>query len=157
MAANRFIGRVIARALRPYWRLTRGLTLGAQGVVIDSRSRVLLIRHGYRPGWFLPGGGVERHETIDAALGRELLEEAGVELTGPAELHGLFANHRRFPGDHIAVFTVRAWRQPAVPEPGVEIAEQGFFALDRLPEDTDAGTRRRLEEIFKGLPLTAHW
>lgn len=149
--------RLVPALLRPYWRLTRGLTLGAQGVVVDGNGRVLLVRHGYRPGWFFPGGGVERHETVVMALARELAEEAGIVLEDEPVLHGLFANGERFAGDHIAVFLVRAWRQTHVPAPGLEIAEQAFFPLDALPEAIDAGTRRRLGELFEGRPRGAQW
>ena len=149
--------RFIVKALRPWWRLTRGLTLGAQGVVIDGQSRVLLVRHGYRPGWFFPGGGVERGESVETALARELAEETGVTLTAPAKLHGIFSNGEKFPGDHIVLFTVRDWDQPQTPPANMEIAEQGFFSVEDLPRGTDAGTRRRLAEIFDGAGLSEIW
>ncbi|MDH3579773.1 MAG: NUDIX domain-containing protein [Hyphomicrobiales bacterium] len=148
---------LLSRVLRPWWRLTRGLTLGAQGVVLDAEARVLLVRHGYRPGWFFPGGGVERHETVAQALAREVLEESGVELTGDPQLHGLFANIKRFPGDHIAVYVIREWRQPRVPRPNAEIVEQGFFPADSLPKNVDPGTRRRMDEILHGAPHAKNW
>lgn len=157
MTKQRVSGRLLRGILRPWWRLTRGLTLGAQGVIIDANSKVLLIRHRYRPGWYFPGGGVERNETVSTALARELEEEAGVVLTAPPEFHGLFANIENFPGDHIALFLVRAWEQPTIPVPSVEIAEQGFFALDQLPDGTSGGTRRRLAEIFEGAAKSERW
>jgi len=143
--------------LQPYWRMTRSLTLGAQGVVLDGAGRVLLIRHTYRPGWHFPGGGVERNETVRTALSRELHEEAGIELDGDPDLHGMFANFRAFPSDHIALFVVRAWRQPVVPTPNSEIAEQGFFARDALPEGTIAPVQRRLAEIVDGIQRAETW
>ncbi len=147
----------IIRALRPLWRVTRGLTLGAQGVVIDARSRVLLVRHRYTPGWHFPGGGVERGETIAQALARELFEEAGIVLTAPAELHGMFSQGINFPGDHIAVYIVRAWEQPTPPPLNMEIAEQGFFAPDDLPRGASAGATARLAEIFDGADMSEMW
>ncbi|MGD9866426.1 MAG: NUDIX domain-containing protein [Hyphomicrobiales bacterium] len=149
--------RLIGTVLRPWWRLTRGLTMGAQAVILDPRGRVLLIRHGYRPGWFFPGGGVERGETLLQALTREVMEEAGVEINGSPVLHGVFSNHGRFAGDHVALFVVRDWKQLHVPEPSTEIAEQGFFAPGELPRGSDPAVARRLAEILDGKAADELW
>ena len=143
--------------LRPYFRLTRGMTLGAQGVIIDADERVLLVRHGYQPGWRFPGGGVEWRETLEQALAREVREETGVEVTGRPQLHGVFGNFTALPSDHVALFVIREWRQPNVPQPNREIAAQGFFPCDALPDDTIRAVRQRLAEVFDGAPSSAHW
>jgi ADP-ribose pyrophosphatase YjhB (NUDIX family) len=143
--------------LRPIWRMRRGMTLGAQGVVIDDAGRVLLVRHSYRPGWWFPGGGVERGETLATALARELAEEVGVELTGAPELHGVFSNAVNFPGDHIAVFVVRQWTRSENFRPSGEIAEAEMFVPDDVPALTDQGTRNRLAEIFGKASLRPLW
>jgi ADP-ribose pyrophosphatase YjhB (NUDIX family) len=137
--------------------MRRGLTLGAQGAVIDAEERVLLVRHSYRPGWFFPGGGVEWGETIETALARELSEEVGVTLTGPVTLHGVFSNAASFPGDHIAVFAVRHWQRRNNYRKLGEIAEARMFAWHDLPERIDAGTRARIAEIFDGARPTPMW
>jgi ADP-ribose pyrophosphatase YjhB (NUDIX family) len=148
---------VITAMLRPFWRMGRGLTLGAQGVVIDADDRVLLVRHSYRPGWFFPGGGVEWGETLEEALARELEEEVGVTLTAAPVLHGLFSNNSNFPGDHIAVYLIRKWtRRDGYRQKG-EIAEAEMFAADDVPALTDPGTRVRLAEIYGNAPISPHW
>lgn len=149
--------RLIRAVLRPYWRMRRGLTLGAQGIVLDAERRVLLVRHGYLHGWHFPGGGVEWRETVEEALARELIEETGVELTGPARLLGLYSNFSRFPGDHVAVFVVEQWRRPSEPAPGFEIQETRFFTRAELPDDLSAGCLRRLQELDGSVRATGHW
>jgi len=153
MAANP----ILTKALQRYWRLKRGLTIGAQGVVLNGNDSVLLVRHGYQPGWHFPGGGVEKGETIAEALERELREEAGITLAAAPQLFGVYANFESFPGDHIALFVVRAWRQPCVPPPNMEIREQRFFPADALPDEVTPGTRRRIAEVLGGKERSAVW
>ena len=117
---------------------------------------MLLVQHSYAPGWILPGGGVERGETAYDAVRRELHEEAGILIEGEPRLHGVFANHRQFMGDHLTCFVVRHYRQEPF-TPSREIAAAGFFEPSAFPTGTTGGTRRRVAEILNGVPVSANW
>ena len=136
--------------------LTRPMTLGVRAAALDAQGRVFLVRHTYVPGWYLPGGGVERGETVEEALTRELDEEGNIAMTAPPELFGVYFNRRSSPRDHVVLYVVRAFRQSGPRGPDRELAETGFFPLDALPEDTTAATRARLAEIA-GAPRSADW
>jgi 8-oxo-dGTP pyrophosphatase MutT (NUDIX family) len=155
--ASGFKKKLVVRSLQTYWRFTRGLTMGAQGVAIDPQRRIVLVRHTYRAGWHFPGGGVEKSETIGETVVRELSEEAGIVLDSTPQLFSIYANFAFFPSDHIALFVVRDWRQPIKPKPSNEIAEVGLFEIGRLPEETIAPVRRRLAEIMNGEPIQPYW
>ena len=62
-----------------------------------------------------------------------------------------------FPGDHIALYVIRAWHQPNIPPPNREIAEQGFFTRDALPDGINASTRLRIEEILTASAPAEMW
>jgi len=160
MAPKR-LRRALEPVIRPlihfYWRRSRGVTLGARGMVIDGAGRVLLVKHSYVDGWHLPGGGVEVGETMLAALARELAEEANIRLTGQPKLHGVFYNKRISRRDHVGMFVVREFRQDGPPVPNHEIVEHGFFALDALPADTSRATRARIAEVFDGVAVSELW
>ena len=157
MSENVRRSRWFGRLIHFYWRFSRGLTLGARGLVIDGEGRVFLIRHSYTAGWHLPGGGVEAGETLIEALTRELAEEGNIELTAPPGLHGIFYYPLYSNRDHVVVYVVREFRQSAPPKPNHEIVAHGFFPPDALPEGTTAGTRARIAEVLQGQAAGARW
>jgi ADP-ribose pyrophosphatase YjhB (NUDIX family) len=145
------------RVMHVAFLLTRPMTLGVRGVAFDAENRVLLVKHGYTPGWHFPGGGVEPGETCEHALAREMEEEACVVLEPPLRLHGLFHNVNMSPRDHVAVYVARQFRVTGERQPDGEILAARFFALDALPEETTRATRARLAEILDGRPLSPTW
>jgi ADP-ribose pyrophosphatase YjhB (NUDIX family) len=147
----------LRRVFHVYWRFARGMTLGVRGVVLDSETRVFLVKHTYVSGWHLPGGGVEVGESFRDALARELMEEGRIELVGEPGLHGVFFNSYASRRDHVAVYVVRHFRQDRLPEPNREIVACGFFEASALPPDTTAGTRLRIAEVLENREIIATW
>jgi ADP-ribose pyrophosphatase YjhB (NUDIX family) len=148
---------VLRSVFHLYWRFARGMTLGVRAVVLDADDRVFLVEHSYVAGWHLPGGGVEVGESFREALGRELMEEGRIEMTGEPELHGVFFNSHVSRRDHVAVYIVRQFRQDRLPEPNREIIACGFFDAAALPAETTGGTRLRIAEVLDGRAPIATW
>lgn len=144
---------------RLHVRLFRPLTLGVRAIILDDEGRVLLVRHSYVDGWYLPGGGVERGETALSAVTREIDEEAGILLKAGERLQqlGLFANFREFKSDHVVLYLVRPMQYDSVVRTSFEIAEYGFYAIEDLPEGTTRGTRARLSEFKSGAAFSDMW
>lgn len=143
--------------MQQVWRWTRGLTLGVQCCLIDETGHVMLVRHGYRPGWHFPGGGVERHETVLEALERELQEEVAVRLDADPQLFAPYSNAKHFTGDHVLLYVARQWTQVTVPKPNFEIAEIKRFAPDDLPADIHPPTRQRINDVLDNTAPSRHW
>ena len=138
-------------------RLWRPVTMGVRALVLDDDNLIFLVRHSYVPGWHMPGGGVEPGETALASLARELEEEGNIEMTGPAELLGLYFNDKGSDRDHVAVYVVRQFRQSGPRKPDWEIVESGFFSLDALPEGTTRATLSRLAELEGKTAKSDRW
>ena len=132
------------------------MTLGVRGVARDDEGRVLLVKHTYLEGWWLPGGGVDRGETTHRAVIREMREETGLIVKGPPRLVSLHSNEKFFRGDHVAIFLIDGFEMTERTSHG-EIAEIGWFHPGDLPEDTTRATRDRLAEIFGGAAPDPNW
>jgi ADP-ribose pyrophosphatase YjhB (NUDIX family) len=142
------LGLLLTPIVHFHFLLQRGMTLGVRCAAIDAGNRVFLVKHTYVPGWYLPGGGVDAGESIEASLRREMVEEGHIEIGSGLELLGLYQNSEVNPRDHVAFYLTRDFVQTAPRLPDKEIAEAGFFPLEALPEDATKATRRRVDEIL---------
>ena len=138
-----------------YWRITKPLTLGVRLLLIRDRS-VLLVKHTYTNYWYLIGGGVKKHETLEQAARREALEEVGVRL-GSLTLCGVYSNFSEGKSDHIILFVCSDFSVSGKTDS--EIKEWKFFGLDELPEDISPATKRRIHEYLNndGKPSVSAW
>jgi len=136
--------------------LTRGMTLGVRAACFDSEGRIFLVRHTYVPGWYMPGGGVERNETVLEALEKEIREEGNLVMTSAPSLFHVYYNSRISKRDHVLLYRVQV-EQTALRFPDREIAESGFFSLDALPENTTTATLARVRELSGAVPPADLW
>jgi len=129
-----------------YCFLFRPIRMGIR-VLMEKDDQVWLVRHTYMTGWFLPGGGLKRLETLDEAARREALEETGAKL-GAISLLGIFTNFSDWKTDHTAVFLCREFEFTGKPD--AEIAEMRAFPLDNLPGNTYPPNLRLLKKHREG-------
>ncbi|MBB3390200.1 ADP-ribose pyrophosphatase YjhB (NUDIX family) [Rhizobium sp. BK275] len=147
--------KVLVRLLHVYFSVARGMTMGVRAACFDEQGRLFLVRHSYTGGWHMPGGGLERNETAEEALIKELREEGNLKIVGKPQLFHVYFNTNITRRDHV-VFYRATVEQIAPRPPDWEIAESGFFEVDDLPEETTEATLRRLAEL-RGEAEPAHY
>lgn len=146
---------ISAKLFRPLvWLKSRldGASLGVRVLVQDECGRVLLVRHTYLKGWYLPGGGMDPSEEPRAAAIRELMEETGIEALSRPQLLGCYLNNRSGIRNYVLLYRVDEWRNTEQfgHSADGEIAQMDFFDPQDLPDETSPATRRRLAEYLLG-------
>jgi ADP-ribose pyrophosphatase YjhB (NUDIX family) len=123
----------MADRVRRAWRRRVGFAgLGVRILALDEADRVLLVRHSYGTGdWMPPSGGISAGEDACRAAARELREETTAQLLGAVELIGQ-------PGvpDRARLIAGRLRGRPRADNR--EIVAVGMFALDTLPRPMTA-------------------
>ena len=82
----RMVFRIGYRTLNRLPRIQNSRSMGV-GVVIRHKDRVLAVRHSYRPGYDIPGGGIKRREQPRDTAVRELAEELSIHTTPEALIY----------------------------------------------------------------------
>ena len=141
-----------------YFLMTRAMTLGVRAAAFDADGRVFLVRHSYVPGWHMPGGGVERFETVRQALEKELREEGNLGADRRAAGLRRLLQQGHQPSRSRRLLSLR--RGPA---DGAEAggrrntARVASSPLDALPQGVTAATRRRLAELAGECHISHYW
>ena len=136
---------ILYRVRKAVFRLFRVRTRGAKVMVFNRAGELLLIRNSYGRThlWVLPGGGIGRRESPEAAGAREVKEEVGLDVTGLARVSEHY-NGGEGKRDTIYLFTATADGEPVIDE--LELEEARFFPLSGLPESVSNATLRRIAE-----------
>jgi 8-oxo-dGTP pyrophosphatase MutT (NUDIX family) len=143
--------RLLYLGYKIYCFIFRPVRMGVR-VLMTQENKVWLVRHTYLPGWFMPGGGLKRSESLDQAARREAYEELGAELA-EMTLVGAFTNYLQWKTDHTILFLCKDFKLTGKSD--AEIAEIRLFSLNDLPADVHPPHLRLLSAFRDGKPLSA--
>jgi 8-oxo-dGTP diphosphatase len=103
----------------------------AAGTVTLWEGRIVLVKRALTPGygkWVIPGGFVDRGETLEGAAIRETREETGIQVRLTSLL-----NVYSYPGNTVVVVVFCAEAVGGVLTPSEEALEIGLFSFEDLP------------------------
>ncbi len=145
---------MLYRLGRLLWRFTRPTTVGVRLILVQEGA-FLLVKHTYQAGWYLPGGGVKKGETVEEAARREAQEECGARL-GDLNLIGVYTNFYDPKNDHVIVLSCDAFTLSG--ETDFEIECPDFCRAADLPAYLSPGSRKRIKEYARGDgPVLGRW
>jgi len=125
-------------------------TVVAVFVFIRKEETILLVKQSYgEQYWSLPGGVMEKGESIDQAAIREVKEETGLDIC-LGKLIGIYSK----PGEGALAMTFEGHITGGELKADNEVIEVCYFPLDNLPDNTRAHLRQRVEDFQADLPNT---
>ena len=129
----------LQRLRKLVWRVT-GRPAGAHAIALTSTGMLVLVKLRYASGWRPPGGGINKGETAEHAVLRELTEEIGMIKHGAVETDLVIGDPA---GD--GVFIVRDVEYN--PRWSIEIESVAEFDPSRLPLDVAPRARRWIDQV----------
>jgi len=116
-------------------------------VIINMEGKIILIKRRYPPlGWALPGGFVERGESLETAARREVKEETGLSLDNLEQFRA-YSDPDRDPRFHTisVVFTAEGKGAAIAATDADEVA---LFDPGCLPGDMAFDHRKIIEDFL---------
>ncbi len=140
---------------RLYWKIFKPKTSGTKALLIHDQN-ILLVKNINVTKWSLPGGQIDKKETPESCVERELSEELGLENVHISHKLGVYTSTRQSKQDTVHVFVINLL-SPSFTKKW-ELQAAGWFSLDSLPEDISPATDRRIAEYEQGKrDLTDFW
>jgi 8-oxo-dGTP pyrophosphatase MutT (NUDIX family) len=136
--------KILYQASKLLLQLFRPMTMGVRILMIRD-DQILLVKHVYEDRWYLPGGLVEKGETLDFAARREASEEVGATIHD-LTLYGVFSSFNERRNDHIMVFETYDFDLNGTSDHEIERVE--FFPLKKVPTNTSPGSQNRINDYL---------
>ena len=141
--------KILRRVQKFLQNLEGKITLGVRVIVINKKREILMVKHTYTPGWYLPGGGIKRRETPFIGMVRETWEETGVYVIQAKLISVLYHEIHHVP-DHLFLYQASAFAVYDNTSP--EILEKKWWPLTKLPPDMHQNTKHYLQ-LIQALPV----
>jgi 8-oxo-dGTP pyrophosphatase MutT (NUDIX family) len=116
------------------------LFVGARGVILDDRNRLLLIQRSDNRRWAIPAGAMELGESMEECAIRETWEETGLRATSLTPF--AFYTRYTYTNDYghtyqqiLMSFRIHTWEGELLRQTD-ESVDAGFFELDKLPQES---------------------
>lgn len=126
------INRIGLPIVRLYWFIFRPKTSGVK-CVIENNGKILTIRNVYgKRRWTFPGGTINKNETPENAVRREIKEEVRLDIVDIRFL-GDFLSEVEYKKDRIYCFSAKS-SQAELNIRKSEILEANWFLPNELPQ-----------------------
>lgn len=133
---------------RIYWFIFRPKTTGVK-CLIEHDDNYLFIKQTYGSrmyNWNLPGGGVEKNESIESAVKREVFEEVDIALSDVVELKKYTSNFE-YKVDTVYCFYSKVTTKNTVIDKK-EILDAQWFPKNNLPENISRSIKESLAVLL---------
>ncbi|RLG21853.1 NUDIX hydrolase [Candidatus Micrarchaeota archaeon] len=125
----------------------------AVDLIVESDKGILLIRRKQEPfkdKWCLPGGHVDKNETVEEAAVRELKEETSISVNlNSLKLVGVYSDPDRDPREPRAISVCFYVRTNEDARAGSDAEEARYFPLDKIPHPLGFDHSKMVEDAFK--------
>lgn len=146
----RLFYRIIDPIRKLYWFIVRPTRIGVK-CLVEHDNKFLFIRNSYgSKKWTIPGGGVNRGESLESAAIRETREEVGILPMNPITI-GTYIHEKEHKHDSVTIFYAKTQNPEFIIDP-VEIEEARWMSFDEVPEPRGSAVARTLF-LFKEYKL----
>ncbi len=129
---TRLFYRIVDPIRKLYWFIVRPTRIGVK-CLIEHQNKFLFIRNSYgSKKWTIPGGGVNRGESLESAAIRETQEEVGITPLNLTTI-GTYVHEKEYKHDNVTIFYTKIQNHKFIIDP-VEIEEARWMSFNEVPE-----------------------
>lgn len=144
---KRLIYKITYPFIRLYWLVFKPKTYGARAI-ITNETNILLVKNINVNHWSLPGGKIDKGETPQECIYRELKEELSLSISKTDFKLGEYISKREGKLDTVYIFAIKI---PSLFfQKQWELQDAQWFPLSSLPDNVSPATSRRIAEFQNG-------